>query len=101
VRRQKSRDVLDENPSGSLFFNQACEFVEEAAVLSSQASTTARHRYVLARESSDSKVVSLEVICSHILYIVVERNVRPMVIENVVTIQVVLDLSDTAHTRLL
>jgi hypothetical protein len=56
VRRQKARDVLDENPTGSELTSETHELVEQSAPLASQASTASSHAEVLAGESSAENI---------------------------------------------
>src|SRR5690606_35200703 len=56
VGRQKSRDVLDNHPTGTEFIKDASELEEESGPLASQSSTASSHREVLAGEASANKV---------------------------------------------
>jgi len=94
VRRQKSRDVLDENPSGSNLINDTHELVEESAPLASQPSTASSHAEVLAGESSSDKVNSFNV-TSERGHIVIKNSIGPVPAKDGLSSRV--DLALPAH----
>lgn len=65
VTRQKARDVLEENPTGSALSSEASELEEQSAPSSSQASTLSSHAEVLAGEPSSEKVNCSNVLTLH------------------------------------
>jgi len=54
--RQKPRDVLDENPTGSALSDDAMELVPEPTTLAVKARTAARNAEILARESAADEI---------------------------------------------
>src|SRR5690606_6699561 len=78
VRRQKSRDVLDDHPTGTELIKDTSELEEESGSLSSQSSTASSHREVLAGKTSANKVNWFEVVLANLPHVPMPCYRRPM-----------------------
>jgi hypothetical protein len=94
--RQKARDVLDENPSGSALISDTHELVEESGPFASQPSTASSHTEVLAGESSANKVNSLNV-TSKGGHIVIQHSIGPVMAKHQLSRFVYLALPADIH----
>jgi hypothetical protein len=98
ARRKQSRDVLDENPTGSKRLTDTYELGEKSGSLASQSLTTSSHTDVLARESSAENIDSWG-IGTYLFHIIEAEHLRPVELQNFARVGIDLALPGTRHPR--